>query len=545
MEIRKKEFEKLNELRKQFNSRFYILGENVMASKRVPIPFRIKSIIIDALTKFPEKEPKISAEKFYQLVNEFCEELPYLYGNINNKDPIMYDYRKYGTKGCEIILRENLLTKKLLDKVNETSLKYILDTVKIMFLEAIIEPGEMVGVTSAFLCSEPIMQFTLNTFHLAGVAKKTLANISSGQMINSILTIVKKIKNPTMLIYPYPEDNEFSKMKKIADKIETITMDKLIDSIGIYVERKSNNIEETEIEEDRPFISDFVKYNLTKIPKDLSSIYIRIKLIDDVMYKQNIFIEDVVNVIFDNFRTVYCVHSDNNYKKHIIRIYITSSKLKNEVELNKIMEIRNKINSVVVRGVDGIVGVSVQNKSSMKLRQDYSPEEFKEYYIVTSGTNFHELLKMTDSIDTYKLKSNVTKEVEHELGYEAARRLIYDELVQVYRDSPASDLSEKHLSLVTDLMTHYYTYVPINRIGFTVSPYFGAFQKLSFEIPINQISEAAIFSNTDEANGVEISKFLNKPISGGTGICDIMLDLENMTNKGEISEQELTKMFGF
>ena len=479
------------------------------------------------------------------MVDEFCSELPYLYGNINNKDMKAYDYRKYASKGCELIIRDNLSTKKMGDKLNINSLKYILDTIKITIIDAIIEPGEMVGVTSSFLCSEPIMQFTLNTFHLAGVAKKTLANISSSQMINSILTVVEKIKNPTMLIYPYPEDNEYSKMKKIADKIETITMDKIIDSIGIYVERKSNKLEETEIKEDIPFIKDFIKYNLSKIPKDLSSILIRVKLIDDVMYKQNIFIEDVVNVIFENFRTVYCVYSDNNYKEHIVRIYVTSSKLKNELELDKILEIRNKLNNIVVRGVEGITRVSVQNKSSMRLRPDYSPEDFKEYYIVTSGTNFHELLKMTNTIDTYKLKSNVIREIEYELGYEAARRLIYDELVQTYRDSPASDLSEKHLSLVTDVMTHYYVYVQINRYGLFDSPYFGAFQKLSFEMPIPQISKASLYSITDEANGVEISKFLNKPISGGTGICDIVLDLENMTNKEKINDTELTKLLGF
>ena len=181
----------------------------------------------------------------------------------------------------------------------------------------------------------------------------------------------------------------------------------------------------------------------------------------------------------------------------------------------------------------------------MRLRPDYSPEDFKEYYIVTSGTNFHELLKMTNTIDTYKLKSNVIREIEYELGYEAARRLIYDELVQTYRDSPASDLSEKHLSLVTDVMTHYYVYVQINRYGLFDSPYFGAFQKLSFEMPIPQISKASLYSITDEANGVEISKFLNKPISGGTGICDIVLDLENMTNKEKINDTELTKLLGF
>ena len=48
-----------------------------------------------------------------------------------------------------------------------------LETVVLKYKQALVNPGEMVGVIAGQSIGEPTTQLTLNTFHLAGVASKS------------------------------------------------------------------------------------------------------------------------------------------------------------------------------------------------------------------------------------------------------------------------------------------------------------------------------------------------------------------------------------
>ena len=62
------------------------------------------------------------------------------------------------------------------------------------YKEALIQPGEAVGVICAQSIGEPSTQMTLKTFHFAGVASM---NITQGlPRINEIINATKKISTP-------------------------------------------------------------------------------------------------------------------------------------------------------------------------------------------------------------------------------------------------------------------------------------------------------------------------------------------------------------
>ena len=73
---------------------------------------------------------------------------------------------------------------------------------------AIVAPGEMVGMIAAQSIGEPTTQMTLNTFHFAGVASKS--NVTRGvPRIEEILSLSENPKNPSVLFI-------YQKIKKIA-----------------------------------------------------------------------------------------------------------------------------------------------------------------------------------------------------------------------------------------------------------------------------------------------------------------------------------------
>ena len=59
-----------------------------------------------------------------------------------------------------------------------------------IYKDAIVAPGEMVGMIAAQSIGEPTTQMTLNTFHFAGVASKS--NVTRGvPRIEEILSYLK------------------------------------------------------------------------------------------------------------------------------------------------------------------------------------------------------------------------------------------------------------------------------------------------------------------------------------------------------------------
>ena len=547
MSIRQQEYEKINELRQKFIKRYYVVDDNPIINNSINLPFRIKSIILDAYNIFPGTEPKITDKEIFTIVDKFCNDLPYLYGNINNKDIKIYNIRKYACQPCEYAIRENLTSKKLSGKINSKSLNYIIECVKQKFIDGVIDGGEMIGETSSFIASEPIQQATLNTFHTAG-SKKSLHNVSGIKLINNIFNVSKNPINETMIIYLDPKHNTFSDAKKVVDQIGTVKISDLIEESMIYIDKDANKITETGLKDDIEFINDFVEYNTSKIPhQDLSSVFVRIKLDSNIMFKQNVFIETVVNAINNTYKSVFCVHSDNNYKSHIIRIYALISRLKTdkkETEHGKCSEIHDTIGNIIVRGTPGINGISIQTKESIRLRTDGSPEKFDEYYIITSGSNFHEICRDVNYIDQYRLWSNNILEMKQELGYEAARYVVMKELLQIYKDIGAN-INEKHIILIVDYMTHNHNFVPITRHGMTSTTYLSPFQKLSFEIPVRAINNFSIESISENSNGIEVSKLLNKPFFGGTGASELILDTSKIEPDKKSSDDDIIKNLGW
>jgi DNA-directed RNA polymerase II subunit RPB1 len=143
-------------------------------------------------------------------------------------------------------------------------------------------------------------------------------------------------------------------------------------------------------------------------------------------------------------------------------------------------------------------------------------------------------------VDLERTMCNDIVEVYNIFGIEAARVALMTEIMTVMSNS-GSELNYHHLSLIVDMMTRDGYMISMDRhgMGRTDAAPLG---KISFEKPVEQLLNAAVYNETDPLNGVSARIMTGKIIKGGTGMCDLMMDLD-MIQKSEYveTEHEITK----
>ena len=101
----------------------------------------------------------------------------------------------------------DLITKK---RFHRKGLTVLLETIILRYKQAVVHPGETVGVIAGQSIGEPTTQLTLNTFHLSGVASKS--NVTRGvPRIEEILRLTKNPKSASLTIYLNEHEQEDQK----------------------------------------------------------------------------------------------------------------------------------------------------------------------------------------------------------------------------------------------------------------------------------------------------------------------------------------------
>src|SRR3989344_767764 len=143
--------------------------------------------------------------------------------------------------------------------------------------DALVDPGECVGLISAESIGEPGTQMTLNTFHLAGVAEMS---VTTGlPRIIEIFDGRKELGTPSMEIYLKPPYNEGKDIKKIALLIKQATVDEVAKEFSINI---AENTVEVSLNSAK---MDEISLTPTIVQKALEkSLKTTIKLKDDILF---------------------------------------------------------------------------------------------------------------------------------------------------------------------------------------------------------------------------------------------------------------------
>ena len=481
------------------------------------------------------------------------------------------------TKLFEIMYYFYLSPKELLvnKRFHRKGLIVLLETIALKHKEALVHPGEMVGVIAGQSIGEPTTQLTLNTFHLAGVSSKS--NVTRGvPRIEEILRLTRNPKHPSLTVYLKPMDEaDQDKATSYATMMEHTKLVDVTKNIQLCFEP---SLDATNVDEDQLLMEQYHEFEklMTECmtPEDImdmesenqhkSKWVVRLELDAEEMLDRNITMDDVhfaiSNSQFGN--DISCVFSDYNSDKLVFRIRVNSTILnKNKKKgvaetldqsddiylLNNFQDAM--MNNVVLRGVNNIENVIARKIQNSVTKVSDMPEIKKGQYSVvadkemsikkddgkyvkndiwvldTTGTNLMAVLAL-DYIDATRTMSNDIREVYDVLGIEAARQMIISEMMEVMEFSGVY-INYHHLGLLCDRMTCNHNMVPIFRSGL-LSDNVGPVAKATFEVHTEVLLNAARHGDFDHMRGVSANVMCGQTGNYGTGSFQVVLDMKEM-----------------
>lgn len=448
----------------------------------------------------------------------------------------------------EIAIHNFLCPKKCIYKYKFVKEDFytLIKEIKLNFIKAIIQPGEMNGIVAAQSIGEPTSQMTLNTKHSAGVAASSSGLNMGVSRIEELLHFSRNIKTPQMEIYfDKSISTERSKVNKIASYLTHLTIRDLIDSAEIYYETgKSNELSEI-LKTDNtsnPFFINNQKTEISSLP-----FVFRIKMNMEKMYNKEVTLLDI--------KTKFYIHWQKNFtnlktlkknEKDIVTKISKCAILSNTQINNQIIHIRFNmstfnynlitdflkivLDSITLKGIDNIAHSELVNELKVNFNNETGAiESKKEFKVNTRGINFEKILYVKN-INNKLTTSNDIATIYRLYGIEATRQVLINEFITTFKAGSA-DVSSVHMSVLVDTMTHMGFITSIDRHGLNKVDS-EPLTRASFEQTMDHFINAAVFNEKDHLKSVSSRVMLGRVIPGGTGCFELILD----TNKLENSE---------
>ncbi len=451
-----------------------------------------------------------------------------------------------------ILINIHLSPKILISeyKIKRNEYKIIQKTIKEIFHNSKISPGEMVGAVAAQSIGEPATQMTLNTFHFAGVSAKS--NVTRGiPRLKELLHVSKNIKSPSTKIYLKDEfSHDKNKSAFIKNQLEYTLMKDIIISSSIYYDPK-NDIDDTVIEEDKELLKIYKEFS--ELEMDESQDYvnspwiIRIVFDKNIMMEKSIIMEDVYMKLMDyDIDRLSFTYTDDNSKNLIGRISLKVDKedkkngIQNQSDIISVIKNINEdiLNNIVIKGIENITDIIITDITE-SIKEDYEYKNKEKNILETDGVNLISLIT-NPNIDFTKTISNDIIEVYELFGIESARCILIEEVTEVVEHA-GEYINQRHIELLCDSMTCKGELTSINRQGINRGDV-GPLAKCSFEDTTDQLIKAGIFSEKDNLTGVSSNIMMGQTIKSGTGACSVLLD-ENYLLKSLESQDSFEDEF--
>jgi DNA-directed RNA polymerase II subunit RPB1 len=393
--------------------------------------------------------------------------------------------------------------------------------------QAWVQPGELVGIIAAQSIGEPSTQMTLNTFHLAGVASKS--NVTRGvPRLKELLKVTQNPKATSLTIPLLPEyaDNK-TKAREVAQELELTLLRDMTVKTAIYYDPKDS---ESVLKEDRELLAFYKLFETEENPAAWSKYILRLELDRQRMFDKNITMDDIHFVLSERFdKQVHMVYSDFNSQKLVMRMRLpkdytedSKSDLASLDMISAYKKFQNKLlNSIVIRGMPGIKAATFRKGDArFTFNEAEGKYDSKEEYILdTDGSNFLEAMNHP-AVDATRVYSTHVHDVYAQLGIEATRAVLYNEIQTLFEEG---QINYRHLGLLVDVMCRAGRLMSVDRYGINKLD-IGPLAKASFEETERILLKAAVFGEMDPVTGVSANIMTGQPIRGGTAFSDILLD---------------------
>jgi DNA-directed RNA polymerase II subunit RPB1 len=437
----------------------------------------------------------------------------------------------------------------------------------------VIDYGEMVGIIGAQANGEPLTQMNLDAIHSTGHGN--ISYLTSGvSRVKEIFSVTKsdKMKTPQMSVFlnkKYRNNRDI--VNKIASHIKFTSISDIFKKIDVHNDpepyKKGGFMETDNI--GKPFYTSKSE-TLIGCQSDIENlpILIRIELFKDLMLEKGITLFEIQSKfcswwekrhsdiksmkkeekrILMKISAISILSSSENDDKIFIHIRFGIKDIDKKDKFNySTLEafIDNIISNFQLKGIKGVkkineispenINVFGNDRNSNEYDENDNEEIHKEeeYVIYTAGCNLEEI-RYIFGVDLKRTISNDIVNVYETFGIEFARTLIIREIIYAYGRA-GHEVHYHHVSVLVDLMTIEGFIMQIDRHGMAKSDQ-EPMSRASFERQPDQFLKAAVFSETDNLNGVSARIMMGMIIKGGTGYPDVMMNTDMIINS-EMSE---------
>lgn len=241
----------------------------------------------------------------------------------------------------------------------------------------------------------------------------------------------------------------------------------------------------------------------------------------------------ITDIIEKNYRSIDINSSDENSDKLIIRIRLVYDPANTRLSLAETHSqqiVKNLehclLQELSLKGINEIKRVYV--KQGKRLYFDaitgaFIQDKDKEWIIETDGSNLSEVFRI-EEVDFTKTISNDLNEIYKNLGVEAVRKALINELRSVLRPYDIY-VNYRHVAILCDVMTQRGYLTAITRFGINRLD-LGPLRKSSFEETVDILLEAGLFAETDHLTGITENIMVGQLAPFGTGSFDILLNMD-------------------
>jgi DNA-directed RNA polymerase beta' subunit len=430
------------------------------------------------------------------------EEMEYILDFIELNEGIPYEVAKALQEKNKNRLKHQLKNEKIYPELIEE----IKETMKLYYYKTIAQPGESVGILTAQSIGERQTQQTLNTFHSAGMAIKTV--ITGVPRFSELLNATKEPKARSSQIFFKRNNDSIQNLRNlIGNTIREFKFKNLITKYKIHKDKER---------EDWYDMFDLI-YPDNIGYSSLGGYSISFNMNKELLYEYKISLESIVNRIDSSLEGVICVFSPDFLGK--IDIFVDTSEIEVAEDMDNFEDAcRYHLRDVVIPSLFQVHICGIQFVENLFL-----DKKGNEWFGDTEGSNFQEILGLS-IVDQSRVLSNDMWEIYHTLGIEAARNFLIDEFTSVI-SSDGTDVNDSHAILLVDLMTFSGNIVAISRYGHKKENC-GPMAKASFEESLENFLKAGVFGEKESTNGVSASVMLGKVPRVGTGLCDVLIDVK-------------------
>jgi DNA-directed RNA polymerase II subunit RPB1 len=384
--------------------------------------------------------------------------------------------------------------------------------------------------------------------------------------MKEILSVSKNLKTPQVVIYlteEYKNNKEIA--HKIASHIQYTTIGDIRKKVDIYFDSEPNaensiskrdNIRDVFYKSEGKDHGKTAVHELHNLPWLVRVEIDREKMLDKKVTLLEIKSKlaswwdkrflDVKNIkkeekkVMGKISALSILSNTDNDAQPVIHIRFNVKDIDKTKDIFNIDTLNDFVDLVIdkfkLKGISEIMGTEVINERMISFNtEDGLMEKKTQNVIYTSGVNLIDI-RYISGVDIYNTISNDIATIYTIFGIEIARTMLLREIINAFEKASVL-YNYQHISVLVDLMTASGYIMSIDRHGVNKSDT-DPLSRASFEKTVEHLLNAAAYSETDHMKGVSSRIMVGLAIKGGTGYCDVSLDVDAIQNSEYLDEYE-------